>query len=414
MQLAKSIQHTLLPNEIPQLEGYDIGAKYEAAMEVGGDYYDFFDVGKNSLGVAVGDVSGKGIGGALVMTMTRTALRLEARGNYDAATVLGNLNATFDGEFKKGMYITMFYLVLDAKRRAINFASAGHNPMIFYRGDTQQFFHFNPKGFAVGLNLGTPDIFRKAIKSESIRLKKGDLLFVYTDGITEAMNAKREEYGEYRLLNAIRNHHALPAQELSDQILRDIDDFTGGHPQSDDITFVIIKEKADVTEIEEEKRRKLFDMIETQGLSVNKACKTTGISRSKYLQLKSARDQAGTEAPKTEVAVDDRNIDRLDIEASRRLLSIVAQHPDYGVRELQNALREDARDRVKAETKLIVRELTRLNLTTAEKRQRFAKREAASARSGRRSVFMRSGASSDAPKPAPEPKAPDPTDSTRT
>ena len=137
MQLAQSIQHTLLPKNVPESEGYEIAAEYDAAMEVGGDYYDFFEVDDNTVGMAVGDVSGKGIGGAFVMSIVRTALRLEARGEKNAAEVLLKINSSLDGEFKKGMYMTLFYIILDSKRRVINYASAGHTPMILYRGKTK-------------------------------------------------------------------------------------------------------------------------------------------------------------------------------------------------------------------------------------------------------------------------------------
>ncbi len=390
MQLAKSIQHTLLPRYIPKIEGYDIGAKYEAAMEVGGDYYDFFEVDKHSLGIAVGDVSGKGIGGALIMTMTRTALRLEARGNKNAASVLANLNATLEGEFKKGMYITMFYVVLDAKKRVINYASAGHNPMILFRGDTGQLYHLNPKGFAVGLDLGTPDIFRRAIKNETIKLKKGDLLFIYTDGITEAMNAKREEFGEQRLLNVIKKYHHLAANEMAEKILDEIKEFTGGYPQSDDITFVIIKEKANVSEIEYNKRIKLFNLIEKEGMSVNQACKEVGFTTSKYYRLKKIRDKYGLEALREDIDEAPRTIPHLDIEGSKKLLHLVAKHPEYSVNQLQKALNTEEYGYYKVDTKLILRELRRLNLTTIEKRKRFAKREKLLAERGKKSVFLRS------------------------
>jgi|GEM_PF-2133491 len=393
MQLAKSIQNTLLPKNIPELEGYDIGAKYEAAMEVGGDYYDFFDVDKDSIGIAVGDVSGKGIAGALIMTMTRTALRLEARGSKIASEVLANLNTTLDGEFKKGMYITMFYVVLDSKKRVINYSSAGHNPMILYRGDTGQLYNFNPKGFAVGLDLGTPLTFRKAIKNESIKLKKGDLLFIYTDGITEAMNSKREEYGELRLLEAIKKYHHLPAQEVSDKVLDDIQDFTAGFPQSDDITYVVVKEKANVSELEYNKRTKLFELIEKENLSVKDACKKTGLTTGQYYRLKKIKDKLGMEALIEDVDESKRDIDRLDIEGSAKVLHLVADHPEYSIDKMQEALDSEEYGNYKGDTKMILRELKRLNLTTIDKRQRFAKREKMQAERGKKSVFLRSGTS---------------------
>ncbi len=394
MQLAKSIQHTLLPKEIPRIEGYDIGAKYEAAMEVGGDYYDFFNVDDNSIGIAVGDVSGKGIAGALIMTMTRTALRLEARGNKNASHVLANLNSTLEGEFKKGMYITMFYVVLDAKKRIINYSSAGHNPMILYRGDTEQLYNFNPKGFAVGLDLGSPQIFRNAIKNESIKLKKGDLLFIYTDGITEAMNSNREEFGEYRLLDMIKQYHHLPAQEMSDKVLEVINEFTAGYPQSDDITYVVVKEKANVSEIEYNKRVKLFELIENENMRIKKACKEVGKTPAQYYRLKAIKDKHGIEALQEDIEEGKRDIERLDIEGGTKLLRLIASHPEYSISSLRKELDTEKYGNYKVDTKMISKELKRLNLATIDRRIRFAKREKILAAKGKKSVFLRSGVTS--------------------
>ncbi|MDD5066132.1 MAG: SpoIIE family protein phosphatase [bacterium] len=392
MQLAQSIQQTLLPKTIPQIEGYDIGAKYEAAMEVGGDYYDFFEVDENSLGIAVGDVSGKGIGGALIMTMTRTALRLEARGDKNAAEVLAHLNATLNGEFKKGMYITMYYVVLDSKKRTINYSSAGHNPMILYRGDTGQVYNLNPKGFAVGLNLGTTDAFQKAIKFESIKLKKGDLLFIYTDGITEAMNSKREEYGEYKLLECIKKFNHLPAQEMADKVLSEIKLFTGDYPQSDDITFVIVKEKADVSEVEFNTRINLFKLIEEQKLSIKEACEQLNVSSAKYYYLKKLKDKFGPDGLKQDIDEEPREIELMDIETSQKMLEVIIENPVFSISQLQEALNTEKYGHLKLDTKIIARELKKLNLTTTEKRERFVKRQIAAMQKGKKSVFLRGGA----------------------
>ena len=372
MQLAQSIQQTLLPKEIPKTEGYDIAARYQAAMEVGGDYFDFFYVDENSIGIAVGDVSGKGIGGAFVMSIVRTALRLEARGKKVASEVLSKLNATLTGEFKKGMYITLFYVILDSKRRIINYASAGHNPMILYRAETDRIYKLNPRGFPIGLNLGNQKFFQKNISSEKLALDKGDILLIYTDGITEAMNSEREEFGEYRLLEAIKNYKELSAEEFSDALMSNIKKFTKGASQSDDITFVVIKEKERYSELEYNKRKELFNLIENKGYSVKKACKIVGISPSTYYKLKKIKEsgQQAVALPKEF----NRKIQIVDYELSQKILEIVKKYPEASAKKIAYYLNQNEGNNVNIDSKLVFRELKRLKLSNKEKRLAYVKR----------------------------------------
>jgi serine phosphatase RsbU (regulator of sigma subunit)/anti-sigma regulatory factor (Ser/Thr protein kinase)/transposase len=379
MQLAQSIQQTLLPRKVPETEGFEISAKYDAAMEVGGDYYDFFYVDDNSIGITVGDVSGKGIGGAFIMSIVRTALRLEARRQKDASQVLVRLNTTLQGEFKKGMYITLFYIILDSKRRVINYASAGHTPMILYRAETDQIYRLNPRGFPIGLNVGDLKLFRKSMDNERISLKKGDLLLVYTDGITEAMNKKRQEYGEERLLETIRNYKHLSTAEFADQMIMDIRDFTGGTPQSDDITFIVIRDKEMYDELQYQKRTMLFDLIEKEGYTIEKACREVGISKSSYYRLKKARDEQGLKAFVSQTERGEINVADMDI--SQKILSVVMKNPEYSARKIGEVLAKEEGSDLDIDTTLIYRELKRLKLSTKEKRVAYVRRKAAQGQS---------------------------------
>jgi transposase len=372
MQLAQSIQHTLLPKTVPESEGYEIAAEYDAAMEVGGDYYDFFEVDDNTVGMAVGDVSGKGIGGAFVMSIVRTALRLEARGEKNAAEVLLKINNSLDGEFKKGMYMTLFYIILDSKRRIINYASAGHTPMILYRGKTDQLFRMNPKGFPIGLNVGDHKLFRKNIKNEKLNLNKEDMLLIYTDGITESMNPERDVYGEERLFRLIKQHHMDSPHEFADRLMEDIQLFTRGHPQNDDITFIVIKEKEKYSELLFRKRVRLFELVEKQGFTVKKACEEVGFSTTTYYNLKKIRDAEGVEALKPRV--DEKEIWVLDQDISNKILEVIGDHPDYSAKRIKEALATANYGAVDIDTTLVYRELNRLKLSTKEKRMAYVRR----------------------------------------
>jgi serine phosphatase RsbU (regulator of sigma subunit)/anti-sigma regulatory factor (Ser/Thr protein kinase)/transposase len=371
MQLAQGIQQTLLPKQVPSTEGFDIAARYDAAMEVGGDYYDFFHVDEHTLGIVVGDVSGKGIGGAFMMSIVRTALRLEARGNRNAAEVLNKLNQTLDGEFRKGMYITLFYIVLDSRKRVINYASAGHTPMILYRADTDQVYRLNPKGFPIGLNLGDNKFFKKSVNNERISLNKGDLLLVYTDGITEAMNPEREEFGEARLLDLIRTYKDLSVDEFSDRFIDEIKIFTRGYAQNDDITFIVVKEKVRYSELTFDRRTRLFSLVE-QGVTVKEACRRTGISTSTYYRLKKLVVEQGMEALKPDRR--DKELEVVDQEVSGKILAVVRDHPEYSAQKIGRALKAEEYGSIEVDSTLVARELRRLKLSNKEKRLAYVRR----------------------------------------
>ena len=373
MQLAQNIQQTLLPREVPETEGFEIAARYDAAMEVGGDYYDFFYVDEQSIGLTVGDVSGKGVGGAFLMSIVRTALRLEARGQKDAGEVLVQLNTTLSGEFKKGMYITLFYIILDSRRRSINYASAGHTPLFLYRAATDQTYRLNPRGYPVGLNVGDLKLFRKSMQNERVSLNKGDLLLVYTDGITEAMNSKREEYGEERLLKAVKRYNRLSTSEFADSLMDDVKKFTGGTPQSDDITFIVVRNREKYSDLQFHKRALLFDLIENKGYTVTKACKETGISRTTYYRLKHLREEKGEDALMPHTI--EKQLEVADQSISQKILAVIIDHPEYSAKRIGEALRQEQYGNLDLDTTMIYRELRRLKLSTIEKRIAYIKRK---------------------------------------
>ena len=374
LQLAQEIQNALLPKEVPKLEGFEIDAAYRAALEVGGDYYDFFEVDENSIGIVVADVSGKGIGSSMVMTMIRTSMRLEARGNKRASFVLEKINEVAMGDIKKGMYVTMFYLILDSKKRSVNFSSAGHNPMVLYRDDTKSVSFLNPGGIAVGIDLGDPEEFNKRIVSEKLKLKKGDLLFVYTDGITEAMNEKREQFGETRLNEFIKKYHHLPASEFKIKLNDEISSFTKGYPQTDDITFVVLKLEMSPDEIEYSKRLLLFQMLE-DGDPLEEALEKTGISNEEYLELKEKREKSGDEGLKVARAEERVELTHATDDQIKMIVKIVRENPEYGVGKITSLLKQDEYGGHTVRESVIRRELIRMKLDTKEKREAFAKRE---------------------------------------
>ncbi len=371
MQVAQEIQHTLLPRETPKIQGYDLASMYRSAKEVGGDYFDYVWVDENVLGIAIADVSGKGIPGSLVMTMIRTALRLEARSNYSATDVMDKVNTFVTRDMKKGMFVTMFYIVLDSRRREINFSSAGHNPMVLYRGDTDQVYFLKPRGFPLGIDLPNPDLFGRSLTQESVKLKKGDLMLLYTDGITEAMNPEREQFGEERMVTFIKENHRLSVEDFVAKFDEAITDFTRGYPQNDDITFVAIKEQMMVEDVQFEIRRKLFYLVERQGVPVRTACKAVNVSPSTYYRLKKIRDEKGVKALRAPSVRKDEQLQQVPLEEQKKILHIVVHHPDYGVTRIVDEIRQD-NSQSEVNEKMVYHELKRLRLTTREAREAYA------------------------------------------
>ncbi len=371
MQVAQEIQQMLLPRQVPELEGFELGSLYRAAKEVGGDYYDFLPVDDRTVGVVVADVSGKGVPGSLVMTMIRTALRMEARGNRSASDVMSKMNAFVTEDMKKGMFVTMFYVVLDSVNRVVSYASAGHNPMILYRGESDETYFLKPKGIPVGINVPDEELFRKTISVEKLTLRRDDMLVIYTDGITEAMNPDRDQFGEGRLLAAIRRYGHMTAQEFADALNGEIQEFTGGAPQNDDITLVAIKERVPVEQHLEANRRELFRLIEQEGVPIAEACDRLKITAGTYYRYKRRVESMGGEEglkpsrPQGPMA-------RASLEVEAAILEIVKAEPTLGAKRILELLKGANRCPAELSERAIYETLRRNKLNTREKRLEFS------------------------------------------
>ncbi|MBN1896081.1 SpoIIE family protein phosphatase [bacterium] len=376
MQVAQEIQHTLLPSKFPDIEGYEIASYYEAAKEVGGDYFDFVEVDKDTLGIVVADVSGKGVPGSLIMTMIRTALRTEARGNKNAADVLSRVNDFVLNDMKRGMFVTVFYIILDSKRRTINYASAGHNPMILYRGKTQKSYYLNPKGFPIGINLPDRTLFRRSIESDNIQLREDDILLIYTDGITEAMNTHRDRYGEERFLSIIRKFGAFKVDPLVEKIRQEIAMFTGGYAQSDDITLVAIRERLKAEDVLFNVRSRLMQHILQEGMSVKEACKKAGVSTSTYYKYRKRYDAFGVDGLKEQILRSEIEEKHISIEDKAKIYNIIKENPDWGPKKISEELMTEKYGKTRIDESRIYDELVRSRLNTKELRAAFVERGA--------------------------------------
>ncbi len=374
IEVAKQIQQALLPKKHPDISGYDIAPYYQAAKEVGGDYYDFVQVDEDTLGVVVADVSGKGVPGSLVMTMIRTALRMEARGNKNASDVMAKMNDFVTDDMKKGMFVTMFYVILDSKNRIISYASAGHNPMILYRAESNETYFLNPKGFPVGISLPDETLFRKSISLEKIKLKKDDMLVIYTDGVTEAMNETREQYGEDRLIASIKKYGDLHPTEFISALEHDVRAFTGGNAQNDDITVVAIKEKLAADDVLYGIRKKLMDMVELQGMSVKEACSAMKTSPATYYRYKRRMELMGERGLKNKVLRQETDLKRVSIEQRKQIIAIIKGNPELGAKRITEEFNNGKDPSEHLTEKLVYDELKRMALNTRELRIEYLRR----------------------------------------
>jgi phosphoserine phosphatase RsbU/P len=239
LEIAAKVQLSLLPKEEPKLPGYDISAISIPAVEAGGDYFDFVKLSGNKVGIAIGDVSGKGVGAAIYMTLTKGILQAHAEEDISPKNVLGKVNRLLYKTIEKNSFVSMFYAILDVSKHTLLYSRAGHNPGILCTqgpGKTQLLLS---RGMALGLEEG--HIFSSTLNEEEIILNTGDIFVLYTDGFTEAMNERQELYGEEKLIKLIEEKKNLSAKEIIESILKDVKKFVDNYPQHDDMTILVVK-----------------------------------------------------------------------------------------------------------------------------------------------------------------------------
>lgn len=243
LSLASGIQQMLLPQRAPRVDGLDIDARYTPAQQVGGDLYDLIPLGGRRLGVAVADVSGKGIPASLLMAICRTNLRQIAPRHESPARVLTELNRVMETEMGNGFYITMLYAVLDGATGRVVFARAGHELPLVVRQDAASGVRLTEFPASEGMPLGLvpDDIFAAAIEEREVTLGAGDVIVFYTDGITEAPNPEEKEFSGARLADTVRTLQVRASRDLNDGVLETVRRFAGGAPQRDDLTLVTVK-----------------------------------------------------------------------------------------------------------------------------------------------------------------------------
>ena len=246
IELASEVQRCLLPSKCPSMPGYDLAATSVPAQEVGGDYFDFLPLDENRLLIVVADVSDKGIPGALNMATVRSALRSLSSPGINARDLLIAVNRFIQPDLPRGNFISMLLGILHIPSGQIDLARAGHEPLMILRNGSDSFESFAPSGIALGLVNG--ELFSSNIESETLYLNEGDIAVLYTDGITESMNHKHEEFTLGRFEDSLKHSREANSQGMIDSVKEKISKFSGGTPQHDDLTLVILKRKVNTTD----------------------------------------------------------------------------------------------------------------------------------------------------------------------
>ena len=232
LEMARAVQKSLLPAQLPSILGFTLAADWRPAREVAGDFYDFFSLPNGRWGIVLADVSGKGAPAALYMAMARSLIRSEAGRYSSPSAVLREVNRRLLVECCNEMFVTVFYAIVDPVQRSLTYASAGHDPPFLRRASGRV------ERLALGgLIMG---VFEEvSFSDETLKLESGDTLVAHTDGLTDTVNHQDEPFGCTRLAATISSAPAA-AQDMLGHILRDLMAFAGPVPQPDDITLLIL------------------------------------------------------------------------------------------------------------------------------------------------------------------------------
>jgi serine phosphatase RsbU (regulator of sigma subunit) len=239
LEKAGKQQQMMLPDR-PELPGFEFEVLYQPMATVSGDFYDFIKVSDTEVGIVVGDVSGHGMEAALVMSMVKKSLKIHGRGVSSAAEALRVTNADIHEDLAQSTFCSVFYGVLDFQKKSMRFSRAGHSPLVLFNPARDPSLHsLEPKGIAVGIDKGP--VFNRTLEEMELKLAPGDMLVQFTDGVAEATNRKKEEFGTDRLCEAVKKYGTHEAKYLAHMLDITLQEFRGTVPAEDDVTVMCIK-----------------------------------------------------------------------------------------------------------------------------------------------------------------------------
>lgn len=237
IELARQIQTTFLPDHLPEIPGWELDIRWQTARQVGGDFYDVFSLDDDRLGLVIADVADKGLPAALYMTVTRTLIRASSSGESSPGKVLERVNQLLEMDSSNGMFVTAVYAILNLKTGELVYANAGHNRPLIIRDETRQIEQLPRGGMAMGV---LPDT---RIPDHHYRLNHGDVLLLFTDGVTETFSPAEEPYGVDRLIDTVEEARTCEVDQMLTEIEKALAAFREDHPPSDDITLLAIRRK---------------------------------------------------------------------------------------------------------------------------------------------------------------------------
>ncbi|MBM3119748.1 MAG: stage II sporulation protein E [Chloroflexi bacterium] len=235
METARGIQQSFLPEALPRIDGFEFAALNLPARQVGGDFYDFIPVSEGKWGIIIADVSGKGVPAALFMALSRALVRANVADNPTSSQAMQKANSLISQEAKMGMFVTLFYAVLDPEKRRLQYVNAGHNPPFVVKKSSGDVVLLRASGIAMGV------MDEVSLEEKEIELDSNDIVVFYTDGITEAINKVGEQFGEKRLIETINQNADLPVKDLMGRVKDEVFTFAQDQPQYDDFTLVLLK-----------------------------------------------------------------------------------------------------------------------------------------------------------------------------
>ncbi len=235
LQVAREVQAALIPRETPRIPGWEFAADWQSAFEVSGDFYDFIYGDGPQLGIAIGDVSDKGMAAAIFMTLTRTVVRTSVLHDHAAADAITGANRVLCADSAAGMFVTLCYAQLDCATGELHLVNAGHPAPLLYRAAQEELLEVKPHGIALGISDAVQ------YQHERVQLEANDIVVFYTDGLTDALNARGDDFGKARLLSVIQEHRHESSEQMVAALRECLLDFMGTMSPVDDMTVVVVK-----------------------------------------------------------------------------------------------------------------------------------------------------------------------------
>jgi len=236
LSIARDLQESMLPAKCPEIARFEIASLCNPAREVGGDFFDFIEIGEDKVGLVIADVTGKSVSGALVMSASRSVFRMLSEEQLGVGEIMVRANRRTKKDIKSGMFVALLYAVLDSRERMLSLCSAGQTQPVHYSAQKGKAVLVETEGdpFPLGI-LDEADY-----KETRVQLAPGDKVVFYTDGIVEAMNKEQEIFGFERLQKLVEESQTMNAEALLKEIMERVNHFVGEAPQHDDLTAIVV------------------------------------------------------------------------------------------------------------------------------------------------------------------------------